>query len=115
MVLEIKELKSKASKVSSRAPAATAAKSPGTIQREKHELKLFEFKKKAEVKQMMKERDREHDNDVRNERVNKMSKFSLDSMRVRGDGKFVSSMLSVYYIIFALPLIFILLLQVSLL
>lgn len=85
MLLEIKDLKSK--NKSSRSSAAHA-KSPGTIAKEKHELKMIEMKKRAEVKQQMKERDREHDNDVRNERVNMMSRFSLDSMR--GDGKFVS-------------------------
>ena len=71
-------------------------KSPTTANIEKVNLRVFEAKSKLEAKQQMKERDREHDNDVRNQRIQRMQSLQLGSY---GDGRFVSNTCSIIIII----------------
>ena len=63
-----------------------ANKSPGTIAHEKSMLHVEEFRAKNEVKQAMKERDRQHDASIRRERMSAVGNmFSVDN-----GGSFVS-------------------------
>lgn len=66
----------------------TSKKSPGTIYKEKSALRLEEARKREEIKQEIKERDREHDAKTRKKRrADVGSMFSISNT-----GAFVSSL-----------------------